>query len=281
MKTVDVSRNPVENSLDVVYHDEAEMLTTIEDMPISGKEWELIEAKIRDATNPRWHPLRLLKDYGVVGAAITVAVMLVMQNGQFRGSTEERLRHLEEGQKDLNGKVDLLLRAQPQQRVLNELYKLDEPAFVKSLATLQAVTDQQPVDIEPEIVTSLAQKLSATRTTAPGYWPAVLQFLRFASAKNAPDAPPPGPSTLWSNNSTRGEAFKGSRITLDGGVLEDVVFEHCRITLTNNPVKMRNVRFINCVFELPVTASPSKFLMLASKQLLAQAGSGTTVIQDL
>ena len=59
------------------------------------------------------------------------------------------------------------------------------------------------------------------------------------------------------------------KIILDGGDIPGSRFENCRIIFTQNPVKMKDVKFINCVFEMPVTDAPSPYLKSTSQFLLA------------
>lgn len=101
----------------------------------------------------------------------------------------------------------------------------------------------------------IAQRLAHTDEGTPDYWPTAVQFIRFASSKFNPDVPPPGkPTVVFAHNIGFGFSgtYKNRVVLLDGGDLgPNVRFENSRIILTENPMRMRGVQFVNCVFELP------------------------------
>jgi hypothetical protein len=43
------------------------------------------------------------------------------------------------------------------------------------------------------------------------------------------------------------------------------------VIFTNNPVRLRHVQFINCVFEMPAVEMPSPSLKRAAETLIAMA----------
>jgi hypothetical protein len=128
-------------------------------------------------------------------------------------------------------------------------------------------------DIKPSPTTlqAVAQKLLNTSEKSPDYWPTVLQFLNFASASISSSLPSTLVGVNASNTRLNDDTFTGFRITLDGGEVKDSKFINSRIVFTTNPVRLENVTFMNCVFEMPVTDNPSPYLQKASQALL---GSG-------
>jgi len=117
---------------------------------------------------------------------------------------------------------------------------------------------------------------TTTPETSPDYWPTVLQFIQFASSARtvSADVPPAGPPDVVLSNVRCTHVVhcivaSHRRILLDGGDIPGSRFEKCRIIFTQNPVKMRDVQFINCLFEMPVTNNPTPYLKDAARQLLA------------
>jgi hypothetical protein len=170
---------------------------------------------------------------------------------------------------------------------LQQISSLDQKTFEHSLAQLrqaieqpghQAVADQQTL-------TAIAGKLRQTGQSTPDYWPTVLQFIQFASSTMAPNAPPPGqqPSVLsdiLSVGFMRGIREKGKTILLDDGDLGNGEFTNCRIIFTQNPVRLQNALFTNCVFEFPITDTPSPYLKKVS-QILLSSNLGSVSIATL
>ena len=148
-----------------------------------------------------------------------------------------------------------------------------------SLLTLQAQMQRTPPS---ELsVRTLSQKLYEADENRLDYWPTVLQFIKFAS-RSIRDVPPPGgPTVIISNNSgfgiiRTGAPTTGKIVLLSGGDLGPIVFDHCRIIFSEQPVNMRGVEFRDCVFELPDVQAPNPYLKKAVRELLA---SGLTQIR--
>jgi len=76
-------------------------------------------------------------------------------------------------------------------------------------------------------------------------------------------------------------SVKNRIVILDGGEIVKFYCENCTVILTQNPVRMRNVRFVNCAFELPVSETPSEFLRQVVRFLLATADTSDTTIKSL
>lgn len=156
---------------------------------------------------------------------------------------------------------------------LNEIRNLDEETFAKSLPALNIVTQKPIQEVRPDDSTlqAISQKLYDTDQSTPDYWQAVLQFINFAGSRPIQGVPPTGSPNFVFKDSSVSQPLNFVRqiILLDGGDLSSVRFDHCRIILTENPVRMRNVEFIDCVFEVPATASPNEYLKRATRELLA------------
>jgi hypothetical protein len=149
--------------------------------------------------------------------------------------------------------------------------KASLPRLKKSLD----FAEQQKISVSPATIKGVQEKLLDVSQDTPDYWPTVLQFLRFASAglasKSVPASDRPiafkssGTTNLVDHNS-----FSGMVVLLDGGLIEDDVFENCRVIFTETPVHLRNVVFVNSVFEFRVSITPPPpYIQQASKILLA------------
>ena len=180
---------------------------------------------------------------------------------------------------DIQGQLRLLRASQYPSKTLKEIGSLDQKTFSASLPALQKVVEQSASKIKPDEQTLrvIAIRLRQTSDTSPDYWPTVLQFIQFASSAItvSADVPPAGPP-YWTISDVRCPAgpvpcivASHRKILLDGGDIPGSRFENCRIKFTQNPVKMRGVQFINCVFEMPVTDDPTPYLKDAARQLLA------------
>jgi hypothetical protein len=159
-----------------------------------------------------------------------------------------------------------------------QIASLGQKAFTKALPALRQVMGKPISETKPDpnLLQQISQKLRQTDESAPEYWPALLQFLQFASAIFAPpDVPPPGPPDfIFRRNINRASGplfspFEKRIVLLDGGELANEKFIKCRVMFTQNAVRLRNITFINCVFEMPVTSTPTPFLKDASRTLLA------------
>jgi hypothetical protein len=170
---------------------------------------------------------------------------------------------------------------------LEQISSLDQKTFERSLPQLQQAMGQpsHPVAADQETLTAIAGKLRQTGESAPGYWPTVLRFIQFASSATAPKAPPPGQrpeilSEILSRGLMRGIRVAGITMLLDDGNLGNGEFTNCRVIFTQNAVQLRNATFKNCVFELPVTDTPSPFIRKTS-QLLLGSNLGSVSIPKL
>lgn len=197
------------------------------------------------------------------------------EDAVFRTHTNDRLDVIEGLLRDLRV-------SQSPGPVLKELGNLSQPAFAKSLPTLQKITTQPVAAVapSPDTLREVAVKLHQTDSATPDYWGTTLQFIRWASAAMSPNTPGPNAPRIELHNSTiQGNAMALNErvIVLDGTTLSGVVIERSRIIFSGAQSTLRNVAFIDCVFEFPVTNEPPAPLKQFSEQLLA-AGMERAVI---
>jgi hypothetical protein len=231
-----------------------------------------VKAQIGDAVDSfkphGWRRVtHFLREWGIAGAIITASVAMlavtlgalyqsfshVREETAFRVRTSDRLDNIEAILRELRA-------SQSPAPVLKEISGLAPKEFARSLPALRRV-GEQPVSAvrpAPAELHAVAQKLLQTNETTPNYWPTVLQFIKFASAGLSPDVPPPGqPNLSLHDVSIIGANVFGpishKIVLLDGGKLVDQHFDHSRIIFTNNPIKMSNVTFVDCVFEMPIS----------------------------
>ena len=63
-------------------------------------------------------------------------------------------------------------------------------------------------------------------------------------------------------------------IVLDGGTAEDGTFVNCKISIEKEPARMKNVKFINCEFDLPQSTTAERFLMALFKDSAVTLNAG-------
>jgi hypothetical protein len=208
---------------------------------------------------------------GITVASIYRAVADVSEEAKFRTHTEDRLGNIETQLLELRA-------SQSPKAVLKQINELDPKTFAKALPALRKVAEQPVSEVAPNEATlhQIATQLRNTSETTPDYWSTVLRFIQFATAGFSPNAPPPGPpqsvlSNVFANGPTALvlRTYSNEVVLLEGGELWNARFENCRIIFTQNPVRMHNFTFINCVFEMPITDTPSPYLKSASQLLLA------------
>jgi len=148
--------------------------------------------------------------------------------------------------------------------------KSEIQANLPQLRKVVEIAKQQKIAVPISTIHDVQQRLLEVKQNAPDYWPAVLQFLQFASNGLAPsNIPPPSSEAQSSQIVVDHTTFRNMIVLLDGGMLDKDVFNHCRIIFTNTPVKMRDVTFIDCVFEFPISSEPSPYIQQAGTLLLA------------
>jgi hypothetical protein len=167
------------------------------------------------------------------------------------------------------------VEANRQPITLKEISRLDQKTFEHSLRpSRHALEHADPGGTDQETVRAIFDKLRETDDSAQDYWPTLLRFLQFASARTAPNAPPPGQQArsltdiLWVGI-MRGIHPNGKTILFDGGSFGNSNFTECRIIFTQNPVEMHHVAFKDCAFEFPATDTPSLYLRKLSCMLFS------------
>jgi hypothetical protein len=255
----------------------------VEDMALSLPDKEWIRNEIR---GKGWRRLIVwAKEWGalpLIGGAIIIAFFewnhFTNDFATFSTKTKDRLDELEKLPPRLDSFEKELQRLEFYQS-LKDISSSDPATFSRSLPDLRKILQHPVSEAKPShsLLLQLASKLRETSDASPDYWPTVLEFIQFASSAMTPptDVPPPGPPYTSMRNSRCGigPGYCGMAshrsIVLDGGDISRSRFENCRIIFTQNPVKMRGVQFINCVFEMPVTSAPTPYLKDAARQLLA------------
>lgn len=210
--------------------------------------------------------------------ALTAAIYAVSdmgENREFRGSAKSEFSGIRSELSNLQADVRELRAAQSSAKIIKEISSLDHAEFARNLPALRKAMEQpaSAVAAQPAALRDVAAKLKTTDEATADYWPTVLRFIQFASAGLSPNVPPPGTKANIIIGRNRGFVnlgpFKNCVAELDGGDLGPTRFENCRIRFTQNPVRFLNVSFVNCVFEMPDTASPTPYLKRASQFLLA------------
>jgi hypothetical protein len=234
-----------------------------------------------------------LREWGLAGTAIAVPLTLLTicvavgifaasgmkENTQFRTRTEDRLTTIEGDVQDIKVSLLKLRAAESPKSVLDEMSHLDQKIFAKALSALQTVTEQpvSKVNASQAILQQVADKLLRIDPNAPDYWPTVLRFIQFATTGLTPDVPPPGspPKFILSRVSIPPGTVKWGPVShtvvlLDGGLISDLRVDHSRVIFTEHPVRMVNVTFTDCVFEMPISNQPpDRFLQQAGRTILA------------
>jgi hypothetical protein len=224
-------------------------------------------------TDTPWSRAGFLALVGICVTAILYAVSDMRLNSEFRGATTAKLSSLEADFRELRA-------VQSSAKVIKEISALDRTEFAKNLPALREAMGQpaSAAAAQPATLRDVAVRLRTVGEATADYWPTVLRFIQFASAGLSANAPPPGTkATVIISGKVRSvnvgpggpPGFENCVAELDGGDLEATYFKNCRIRFTQNSVRLLNVSFINCVFEMPDTADPTPYLKRASQILLA------------
>jgi hypothetical protein len=256
-------------------------------------------AEVVDGFRPHgWRKIaHWAREWGIAGALITVFIAMlgitigaliqsfshVKDETQFRTNTTRTLEETTRTLEDIQTNLRLLQASQVPKKILQELATLAPKQFTKNLPALRKVAEQPPAGVAPSaaLLREVAQKLRSTDESSQDYWPTVLQFIQFASAGLSPDVPPPGPPTVTiANNHGFGEILPPilhQVVLLDGGDLGPAHFYNSRIKFTEHAVRMKDVIFTDCVFEMPISASPNEYLRNATRVLLASDLKSATI----
>lgn len=222
-----------------------------------------------DSFSKKGHPaVKVLKEWGVLGVAIVGLFSYLTTDIAFRTHTNDRLDTIESN-------LRIVQASSAPRSVLTQLADLPPKALSKNLSALRKVAEQPVSSVRPTPaeLNSVRKNLLQVKDSAPDYWPALLQYVQFASRASS-QAPPPGGfisevSNIHSNG-PGGIGFPENATIQLSGVIEGVVFRNDRIIITPNTV-LRNVRFINCAFEFgggvedaPSSVKDTGHMLLAS-----------------
>jgi hypothetical protein len=221
-----------------------------------------------------------LKGWAPLGAAVAIGLFVLSQYRdyrEFRERTDTSLKTLT----DVSSQIDARLHdieitlARVSVKSLDDAAASSPEILQHALPILRKQMGQEPkAEITSEAVQKIAATLEQVPETSPEYWPTVLQFIQFASTANAKNVPPPGSPLLRITGSRiigEGAFSPKDHVVLrfDGGEVGDITFQNSRIIFTEHPVKLHNVRFIDCFFEMPNVERPNPYLQKAAKGLLA------------
>jgi hypothetical protein len=273
-----------------------ERIQSIEDRltTVDGPEGRLEKIEqtlgIRPATKHHWWPTTLLGWANLVASVLAILGIIVGTVSYVASLAVDK--HIQNALKPVNTNIRSIsgdIRAikatldawKPfiAPEVIKNSTSLNREDFEHSLPRLNAAMRELTsvkASISPQTVSGIAEKLRATPESSPDYWPTVLQFIQLASASIVPatDLPPPNaPYTemrsIYCQGSGRCMVASYKNILLDGGNIPNSVFEHCRIKFTTHPVGLKGVQFIDCVFEMPTSETPSQYLKKSAQTLLA------------
>lgn len=251
----------------------------------------LVRAEVHNAVEElKPHGLRLALNWvrHVGGAAVAVALFATVLSGAIAGWVEAFHRGQSEARfeqkttdrlADIEAEILILEAAQHPKAALQKIEALPDAELSKSLPALHAAVARPVSEVAPDRtgLAALGARLAQINANSTDYWPTVLEFIRFASNGLASNAPPPGKPNLILTNDTFVNVGQltspGLRIVLDGGELKNVTITGDRITFTTHPVRLINVRFVDCAFEFPNDASSSDFLRNAASQILPSIAS--------
>ena len=160
--------------------------------------------------------------------------------------------------------------------------------FKRQLPVVAASLDNAlkvKASVSDSVIQDIQQKLRNVDQATPGYWPALSRLVNYESQSRSdflvPQLPectfysaPPGAKavTVDDKKSAKIDHITQSRCTLDLGKLpiyENVTFIDSVIKSSGEPVKLRNVRFENCIFVLSIEKPPTPAGERFGKLLLA------------
>jgi hypothetical protein len=143
-----------------------------------------------------------------------------------------------------------------------------QQAKAEKLATTPSVLQQANAKIQNAI--------SSNPALLSEGWSARLALLDYRSTLQepgvgnvVPQSPKAGPSQIPGLLKFEGGILEGKSQTLDGAFWKDVTFVNTRIIYNGGPMVLQNVRFENCVFDMPYTLSADRFadMVLAQTEI--------------
>jgi hypothetical protein len=244
-----------------------------------------------EALNPRgWRKaVRLLRELGPIATLIAIVVALlgitlgalyqsvshVKEETQFRTHTDDRLASIEKGIEEIETRLNLRDKAE----LKPEKFNRDLPAVAATIKSALDLGISAPEDIQD----SLQQRFQQADTHAPGYWPAVAQFISYRSEQSAPTSVrslliaghPPNclgqgeVSPLDAKTMRPTSVFTWTRcvLYLDDNFgpasnlrTGDVVFKECLVIYRGGPVSdtVAIALFQDCIFAFTLDSQPAR-----------------------
>ncbi len=225
------------------------------------------------------------KEWGVAGILVAAVLVGVVEWNHFANdmaSFRMQTEQTEDRLKAIETKLQIQSAAESDPASASvALANLDASDLKTNLPSFKKAIEH-PVAADSKTLAKLTAKLQLIPQASPDYWPTVLRFIQFSSAGNAANLPaePTNPfvlNDLKIEGSTPEAPYdfdrfvqsKSRTVRFEGGTLKNVVFRKWRIISTEKPVRMENVTFIDCVFEMPDVPSPNPYLRNVAEQLLA------------
>lgn len=219
--------------------------------------------------------LQQFKSWSPLGGCVAIIIFAVVQWNAytvFRVHTEDLLASVQ-------GRLLTLEAPQAPKKVFQELGALPPKQLAQALPALRTIAEQRISAVDPpkNTLLEIASRLQKVDETSPDYWPATLRFIQFASSAISPSAPPSGPPTMVlervSSNIPLRKLFPSpimeKVVFLSGVEISGGTFENCRIVFGLEPSKMKDIVFINCVFDFPSgLTTPPSHLQIAAKEIL-------------
>ncbi len=200
---------------------------------------------------------------------------LTQQVGQLQG----RFQQLDNDQKKLSGEQQKLSNRVGQQDALN---RIQDPNRILGLirTDIKLAQDRQ-AQISASQLADYKAALRGLPTSAKEYWTTVAEVINYQSLVNqmSGEAPDPSkvarpcitgsgnPNVIIENNFYNGGVYRNCFVNLDNQAFVNVTFQNSVIRYKGGPATLRNVRFINCRFDLnfPTESAspPQQNLLLA------------------
>lgn len=257
---------------------------------------------------------RWLREWSLTGTAITVIVALISvcvtlgirvgadirEESKFRTTTEDHFKTIEKSLGDLGHASQLGRNITPPEILapihpLQRFAVMDQKTLTASLPQLrteiQRAADRSTSPPDRATLQAISQKLGVVDPRMAQYWPTVGAMITYQSwlatgRKINLTAIPQlkrcatlaGPGTLRGSHIDMADGsgkFQGCVVTIDGVNLIDSTIENTIIVFRGEPTKLQNVHFVNCLFFLTLTNTPSKPAQTVARTLLASNGTAT------
>lgn len=199
---------------------------------------------------------------------------LVPINGQLANLNQEvgqlqgRFQQLDSKQKKLTDQI----------AEQGALARLEDPRRI--LATIREeiqMAEQVNRPLQKSDLADYRMALQGVSTSTADYWTTVAAVINYQSLLNQMSGEAPDPATVSGpcplvgpnshDESINSLPIRNCVVSLDANAFENVTITDSVVQYRGGPVSLRNVRFVNCLFELrlatPPVAAPSKDLILA------------------